>query len=137
MAFDYFLLIFIASIGVYQIISIPAKLKGLWFFNNQALQYIFGALTIIGIFGWFFTEHQRNTPPIVEGSQQLALFLGAIVAAYFATVILASIMEAGMEPQGKNPPQETQYGQGMEDLKTATVFSSILSRLRQKSGKEE
>jgi hypothetical protein len=137
MAFDYFLLVFIASIGVYQIASIPAKLKGLWFFTHRKLQYSFGVLAIISAFGWFFTAEERNIQHTVEGSQQLWLFLGAIIAAYVATAILSSVMEASVDSQGNDAGQGTQHEQGMETLKTTTVFGGVLNSLLKKRKEEE
>jgi len=135
MASAYFIFVFLASIGLYQIVTIPARLKGLWFFNQPWLQYIFGILTILGAYGWFFTSKGRNLQSTVEGAQQLGLFLGAIVASYFVTAILSSIIQAGTNAQDDSPQEHKQQDLGMEALKTKTLFESIAARL--KKGKEE
>jgi len=135
MALDYFLLVFIAAIGVYQIVAIPARLKGLWFFGQPKVQYTFGILAIIGAFGWFYTSAERNIQHTIEGSQQLGLFLGAIVSAYFITAILASIIQAAVCTGGDNPIKGKQHDLGMETLKTTTLFGGILSSLRKQREK--
>lgn len=135
MALDYFLLVFIAAIGVYQIVAIPVGLKGLWFFRQPKIQYAFGVLAIIGAFGWFYTSAERNIQHTIEGSQQLALFLGAIISAYFITAILASIIQAAVCTRGDTPIKGKQHDLGMETLKTTTLFGGILSSLRKQREK--
>ena len=136
MALDYFLLVFTASIGLYQIVSIHAGLKGLWFFRHPKIQYIFGTLAVLGAYGWFFTTGNRNVQTLIEGTEQLGLFLGGIVAAYVVTAIMSSIIQAKVSSRGNNPRQEKQYELGVETLKTTTVLGGIRSSLR-KLRKEE
>jgi len=130
MTLDYFILVFISSLGVYQIAAIPAKLDGLCFFKHPAIQYIFGILAIIGVFGWFFTSSDRNIHTTVEGSQQLGLFLASIIASYVFTTILASIMQAKVNSRGGIPREGRQYNMGIETLKRTTLFGGIMSSLR-------
>ena len=130
MTLDYFILVFISSLGVYQIVAIPAKLDGLCFFRHPVIQYIFGILAIIGVFGWFFTSTDRNIHTSVEGSQQLGLFLGSIIASYVFTAILSSIMQAKVSSQGSTPREGKQYDMGIETLKKTTLFGGIMSSLR-------
>jgi len=137
MALDYFLLVFIASFGVYQIASSHAKLKGLWFFRHPKVQYIFGVLVILGAFAWFYTDENRNWQHTVEGAQQLLLFLAAILLAYVITAILASIIQARAIFRRENPTMGKQYEKGMETLKTTTVFGGILSSLRKQRDDED
>lgn len=130
MALDYFILVFISSLGVYQIAAIPAKLDGLCFFKNPVVQYIFGFLAIIGAFGWFYTSKDRNVHTVVEGSQQLGLFLASIIASYLFTAILASIMQAKVNSQGGSPREHKQYDMGIETYKKTTLFGGIMSSLK-------
>jgi len=67
MALDYFLLVFIGAVGVYQIASIPAGLKGLWFFGQPILQCLFGIAVVVSAFAWFFTDEKRPLrKPVVK-----------------------------------------------------------------------
>lgn len=136
MALDYFLLAFTASIGVCQIASIRAGLKGLWFFKYPKIQYIFGLHVIIGAFVWFFTDEERNVQHTVEGSQQLVLFLGAIIVAYVVTAMISSLIQikVGIQSQRVNPSNKKQYEQGMETLKSTTLLGGIAASLRKKPG---
>jgi hypothetical protein len=130
MALDYFILVFISSLGVYQIVAINAKLDGLCFFRQPVIQYIFGILAIIGAFGWFFTSEERSIHTTVEGAQQLGLFLGSIVASWVFTNILASIMQAKVNSQRGTPREGKQYDMGTETLKKTTLFGGISSSLK-------
>jgi hypothetical protein len=130
MALDYFILVFLSSLGVYQIASVHAKLDGLCFFRQPVVQYIFGILAIIGAFGWFFTSEERNIHTTVEGAQQLGLFLGSIVASWVFTNILASIMQAKVNSQRSTPREGKQYDMGIETLKKTTLFGGISSSLK-------
>jgi len=130
MVLDYFILVFISSLGVYQIAAIHAKLDGLCFFRHPVIQYIFGILAIIGAFVWFFTSQDRNIHTKVEGSQQLGLFLASIIASYAFTVILASIMQAKVNSGSAITREGKQYDMGVETLKKTTVFGAIMSSLR-------
>jgi len=136
MAMDYFMLVFITSCGVYQIAAVTAKLEGLWFFGNSRVQYIFGILAITGAFGWFYTKEERNIQHTVEGSQQLGLFLAAIITSYIATVILSSIIRARVDMSENKPSDDSIDAEGFEELKNTTVFDRIVSRMRKKERTE-
>jgi len=130
MALDYFILVFLSSLGVYQIASVYAKLDGVCFFRQPVIRYIFGILAIIGAFGWFLTSKERNIHTTVEGAQQLGLFLGSIVASWVFTNILASIMQAKVNSQRGTPREGKQYDMGIETLKKTTLFGGISSSLK-------
>ncbi|MBE0479423.1 MAG: hypothetical protein IBX68_00415 [Dehalococcoidia bacterium] len=133
---DYFILVFIASIGVYQLGSLVAGLHGLCFYRDSRVQVLFGVLAILGAFGWFFTDENRNIQHTVEGSQQLGLFLLAIISAYVVTAILASMIEARVDAGANRPRTERQYKLGVETLKTRTLWGGILSSLRREKERE-
>jgi len=136
MALDYFVLVFIAAAGVYQIAAVPAGLRGLWFFNHWVLQCIFGAAVIAGAFAWFYATGERNVQHTVEGAQQLSLFLGAIVLSYLCTGIVASIIHLRSSSAGAGRPEDKASEVGMRTLKTTTMLGSILDRLRGRNRRE-
>ncbi len=130
MALDYFLLVFIGSIGVYQIASIPAGLRGLWFFGQPVLQCLFGIAVIVSGFAWFFTDENRNFQHTVEGAQQLGLFLISIIAAYVFTAVLASIIQAKVDFRPEEPVEGKQHEEGIETFKTTTLLGGILTSMK-------
>ena len=130
MSLDYFIMAFIACCGVYQIASIPARLEGLWFFGSPRVQYFFGIMAIIGAIGWFFTNEERNIQHTVEGSEQLALFLAAILSSYIVTVVLASIIQAKEDSsEYKDAADNDRSEKGLEEMKNTTILNSIRKRL--------
>jgi hypothetical protein len=112
-------------------VAVHAKLDGLCFIKQPILQYILGAVIIIGAFSWFFISKERNVQHTVEGSQQLGLFLGSIVAGYAITAILASIIQAKVSSRGSTPIEGKQQDMGIETLKTKTLLGGIASSLKQ------
>jgi hypothetical protein len=137
MAQDYFVLVFIAAVGVYQIAAIPAGLRGLWFFNHRGLQCLFGAAVIAGAFAWFYATGERNVQHRVEGAQQLSLFLAAIVLAYLCTGIVASIVHLRSSSAGAHRPEGKASDVGMQALKNTTLLGAILGRLRKPDRRED
>ncbi len=127
---DYFLLVFISSMGLYQVASIHSNLKGLWFFPWPKVQYVFGFLLMIGGFLWFFMSENRNIQHVTEGAQQLYLFLCAIVASYIVTAIISSLVQAKVKKQNGADVIGKQHTIGVETLKTTTVLGGILRSLK-------
>lgn len=136
MNWDYFILVCIASIGVYQIASIHAGLKGLWFFPWPKVQYVFGFLLIAGAFIWFFLSKNRNYQHSTEGSQQLFLFLCGIFAAYIFTAVISSFIQAKVKAQNASNVRGKQYEIGVETLKETTILGGIISSIK-KSRKDK
>ena len=79
---------------------------------------------------WFFASENRNFQHTVEGTQQLGLFLAAIVAAYVVSAILSSIIQLGTSLRRDNAIRGKQHDQGMETLKTTTLFGGIAASIR-------
>ncbi len=130
MAADYFVLVFFAGIGVLQIASIPAGMSGLWLFNHRKVQYVFGAATVAGAFAWFYAVEERNVQHTVEGAQQLTLFLLAVIAAFFCTGIIASLIRARQSPISAQVPDGKPSDIGMLVLRSTTLLRAIRSRVR-------
>ena len=72
---EYFVFIFIAALGIYQLAAAYSGLKGISFFPNKNLGYIFTVIAISPTFIGLFTWNQRNGTGIVEGAQQFGLFV--------------------------------------------------------------
>ena len=136
MAADYFVLVFVGAVGVYQMAAAHARLRGLCFFGPRWAQYLFGLLAIGGAFAWFYATEDRNWQHTVEGTQQLGLFLLAIVLAYFATAIVASLINARMTWPRNEVIDGLQHDQGFETLRRTTFLGSLLARLGKGKGEK-
>lgn len=114
---QYFLLVFVASCGVLQGVFTYRRVAGLQFFCSSALGYAFAAIAFVGAFVWFFSGGDRNTLPVLEGSQQTGMFIAGSVAAILFTFSLSSLINRG-RIVGRASPEDTETGLG--DLKRMT-----------------
>ena len=130
MALDYLILTYISSIGVLQIAAVHAGLRGLWFFRHRLIQYLFGIVVVAGAFLWFFLSEERNYQHTVEGTQQLGLFLFAIITGYVTTALASSLLHLRDGLRSSREVRGRQSQQGFQTLKTTTLLGGILSSLR-------
>ena len=127
-AMTYLLLTFGGCLGIYQIGAVLGNFKGLWFFRKP-LHTLAGGLAILGItYIWFFTcadlNMNANDAAVVEGHEQLVFFLlGA-----FLSLVLTFIVSSLVNYRGVVPEDESVVGEGLEDLKTRTVFQAFSYR---------
>jgi len=142
-SWQYFIFVFIAVVGVLQLIAAHTHLKGLLFFKREALAYLFSFLAIGGSFGWFFGWDDRLDIVMrqtgLEGAQQfLYFFLGTLAATAF-TFSVSSLLKAY---QWKGKTKEKGSSQGLDALKEMSYFEAIKhsfkskGRLNGSSGRE-
>jgi len=136
--FEYFILVFIASVGVLQLIATVTQRKGLLFFNRKALAYLFSFLAIGGSFGWFFgwgdpldmamrqTGDAAMRQTGLEGAQQFLYFNMAVFAALVFTLIVSSLLKARWKGQPKGSSQ------GLDALKERSYFEAVKHSFRSK-----
>ena len=108
---QYFLLVFVASCGVLQGVFTYRRVAGLQFFRSSALGYAFAAIAFVGAFVWFFFGDNRNTLPVLEGSQQTGMFFAGSSAAILFTFTLSSLINRG-RIVGRASPEDTETGLG-------------------------
>jgi hypothetical protein len=137
-SFEYFILVFIASVGVLQLIATINQRKGLLFFNRKALAYLFSFLAIGGSFGWFFgwgdpmdmamrqTGDAAMRQTGLEWAQQFLYFCMATFAALVVTLIVSSLRRARWKghPGGSS--------QGLDALKERSYFEAVKNNFRSK-----
>ncbi len=126
----YLLLTFGGCLGIYQIGAVAGNFKGLWFFRKPAFTLI-GGLVILGItYICFFTcadlNMNANDAAVVEGHEQLVFFLFGAFLALVLTFIVSSLVNH----RGVAQESEMVIGEGLEDLKTRTVFQAATYRWR-------
>jgi hypothetical protein len=120
LAVEYTFFIFVASCGVLQLAAVHSGLRGLSFLKRPLAANLLGALAVIGAYIWFFASENRNVPGL-EGSQQLGYFtLGASIAIVF-TLVVSSLLRAGINPSQTEGGQE----QGLNALRGMTYFQAI------------
>ena len=129
LAADYFLLVLVASCGIIQIVSARSGLRGLLFLPHERPSYVLGAALLVGAFVWFVligdTEIAGDIGG-VEGAEQFGLFLAGAAASVVVTGVIASITQA-------KRPSGLPAGQGLDELRDATLAQLVLARLRRRS----
>lgn len=95
---QYYLFVFVAAVGVLQMVAAYRRLAGLAFFRNRILSYIFSILAIGGSFGWFFGSGNRMDTVMrraaLEGAQQFVYFNTATFLALVFTLTVSSLLFA-------------------------------------------
>jgi hypothetical protein len=129
-AFQYFIFVFIAAVGVLQLVAAGTQLKGILFFKRKALAYFFSFLAIGGSFYWFFQWHNRIDTVMrhtgLEGAQLFRCFCMAAFAALVLTLIVSSLLKARRKGQPKGSRQ------GLDALKEMSYFEAVKHSLRSK-----
>jgi hypothetical protein len=117
LTFEYWLLCFLAALGVIQLAAVSGGLCGLWFFRNPAVGRICGMLLVLIAFARFFLPMSRNVRG-VEGFQQSYLFLAGVISALAFTLALSSWLRRRLGPtrEGEN---------GLVALKNTTYFQAL------------
>jgi hypothetical protein len=156
---EYFIFIFLTSLGVLQIAASYTGLNGLSFFKRSKWGYVFGILMVAGGFSWFyivgdphpevgyaivvrdiFVYGWSNPKPtdigLIMGEGECVLvFLLAVGCALLTTFALSSIVKFRISP--RNPGEVNEEArEGLEALKDMTFFQAITRSLRNGKGKE-
>lgn len=156
---EYFLFIFLASLGVLQIAASYSKLRGLSFFSRTTWGYIFGALSIVGGFCWFYIVGNPHPevgyaitvsdifrygwsnpmPPdiglILGDGESVGFFLLAVGCAILTTIAFSSIVKFRISPRSTDGVNK-EDPKGLEALREMTFFQAITRILRNGKGKE-
>jgi hypothetical protein len=126
-SWNYFLLVFLAVVGVLQMAVARNNFRGLLFFPPRALSFVFGVIAVaFSLFAFFFWNDFNNF--IVEGSQQTGLFVLATVTAIVFTLIGSSLLNYRRLNCDK-PCRD-----GLDALREVTFFQAI--RLRNGKGND-
>ena len=128
---EYFLFVFIASVGVLQLAASYSQLKGLLFFQNKILTYLFALLAIGGSFEWFFGYNNRIDTVMrrvgLEGAQQFLYFNLAVFLALVLTLIVSSVLHAYRH---RTQHEQKEYPEGLGALRETSYFESLKHSLR-------
>ena len=125
-ATDYFLLVFVATVGVMQIAASVGELRGLLLFKDRLAARALGLVLVVAAFVWFFASGTRNLNDYEGGldanSQALFFFFGAIIGLLF-TLIVSSLVNLRARPGDTSPES------GLEALKEAGYARALTRSL--------
>lgn len=98
-AVDYFLMVFVASLGVMQAAASIGGLRGLLVFKNPLIARALGIGVTIAAVAWFFLIEERNINDYkggLDSNEQGLLFFLAVAASGIFTCVLTSLVNRGM-----------------------------------------
>ena len=144
---DYYLLVLLASCGLFQVIAARNGIRGMLFFKHRLGSFIFGIGLFAAAFAWFFLSEPRNVPDTalgLNGNEQFAYFFAGSSTGLALTLGLASVLNWSL---GKNAEKTTGKSRvkqnekdrgedlhasalGLESLHDATYMRVLLSKLR-------
>ena len=92
---DYYLLVFLASCGVFQMVGAWQALAGMLYLKRRPMSFLFGLALLIGSFTWFFLSESRNVSDSahgMNGNEQFAYFFAGSGTALAFTLIVSSLI---------------------------------------------
>jgi len=123
--------VFIAVIGIMQIVAAKWGLKGIAFFRNRRWGYAFGTVAIASVFIWFFGFTGLNLlEPTFDTPPQLLWLAVSVVLALLVTLGLSSFIKRHLTPDETSGKTQAD---GIEMLKQKTYWQA-LSRFFNKGG---
>ena len=114
-AADYFIMVFVASLGVMQTAASIGGLRGLLVFKNPLVARALGIAIAIAAIVWFFMVAERNINDYeggLDSNQQGLLFFLAVAASGVFTFILTSPLNARMRRRMGNGERAPDAGLG-------------------------
>ena len=130
-AADYFILVFVAGVGVIQVAASIGGLRGLLIFKTPLVARASGLLLAIAAFVWFFTTTEWNINDYeggLDSNDQALLFFIAITAAGAFTLALTSLVNFRMRDDEADPAA------GFDALRRACYFRALAHSLRRRNG---
>ena len=130
---EYLTFIFMASVGVLQLVAAWRQLKGLLFLKRPALAYPLSFLLIGGAFYWFFQRDNRIDTimrrPGLEGSGQFYNFCMGAFAALLFTLAVSSLIGL-LQRRGQH--SENKHSEGLDTLRKMSYFEAVKHSFRSK-----
>ena len=92
---DYYLLVFLASCGVFQMVGAWKALAGMLYLKHRSASFLLGFALLVGSFTWFFLSESRNVPDSahgMNGNEQFAYFFAGLGTALAFTLFVSSLI---------------------------------------------
>lgn len=124
----YCLFIFLAVIGLLQLIASKWELKGITFCKNKRWSYAFGTITTIGSFIWFFYSHDYTALTFDAPVQIFWISLSTFFA-FLCTFTISHFIHRDMRLAYK----KNDSIKNLDILKETTYWNAISQYLKDKS----
>lgn len=119
---DYYVLVILASAGVFQAIAAVQGFRGLLFFKYRPSSLLFGLAMLIGSFTWFFISEPRNVSDSahgLNGNEQFAYFFAGSGTGLAVSLALSSLRNWGLRAGDSTPPA------GLDALKDISYLRAL------------
>ena len=124
---DYFVFVFIAALGVLQMVAAYSALRGLLFIRVRPLAFLIGSATTALAFLWFFLSEPRNISDQeggLDGNQMAGLFAVAAGSALILTLLVSSVSNRSLGASGQR------FNSGLDALRETTYLKALISTLK-------
>lgn len=124
---DYFLLIFLATCGVLQLISLLNGLIFISFTTRFIIGLPLAIVLIAGPFIWFFISENRNVSDTaigLDGNQQAILFILGSLAGLIFTLIVTSLRRTKLDNYAEH------YSSGLDALRQTSYLRALTLTFR-------
>jgi hypothetical protein len=120
--------VFVAFVGIIQLIAARWGFHGISFFRNNIWGYVFGTTAIVAAFVWFFAFTGLDlSQPTFDLPPQLLWFAVSIACAILFTLAVSSLLNKKLNP----PTQESNTNEAdVDTLKQKTYWSAIARYLK-------
>lgn len=126
---EYCLYVFIAVIGMLQLIATRWQIHGISFFRNKVWGYAFGTVAIAAVFIWFFRFTGLDlAQPTFDTPPQLFWLSVSTFLAVVVTMTVSSIVNRKMASDIEDGERDG----GLEALKRQTYWRAIARYLKEK-----
>jgi len=130
-AVDYFIMVFVASLGVMQTAASVSGLRGLLIFKNPLIARALGIAIAIAAIVWFFAVAERNINDYeggLDSNQQGLLFFLAVAASGVLTCALTSLWNRRLRVSATDLKQA--HSAGLGTLKNASWWHALSRNYR-------
>ena len=120
---EYCIYVFIATMGMMQIVAAIWGLRGIAFFRSKKWSYAFGITAIAGVFIWFFGFTGLNLrEPTFDTPPQLLWLAVSVALALIVTFGISSLINRRLP---RDEISSKTQSDGIEMLKDKTYWQSI------------
>lgn len=102
LAKDYLVLVFVASLGIIQVASAYADLRGLFLIPSRRITAVISPVLVVGAFVWFFSGSERNLPDTgggIAGPEQFTFFALMCGLALLVTCCISSLTNMSLREE--------------------------------------
>ena len=120
--------VFVAFVGLLQIVAAGWDYRGIAFFRNKGWGYIFGSVAIIAVFIWFFAFTGLNlSQPTFDTPPQLFWLAISVACSFVFTLSVSSMINRRLNHTEQEPASSDS---GLEELKRKTYWQAIARYLK-------